>query len=223
MNVISKFIVLGLFLAIWQSLFAQVTFDPPEWTLKYCPNALVSPHNPAIQFGVEYRFHPRQSWHSELGYVFNLNNSFDIERLDGVRALTEYRFFVGETKMSLFKNFYFALAARYVYSNSNRDGTFWRDRFTYQQRLNFKLQEHRLSLSVGLGVERQLFHKFSIGFGILMGGGVRFQKSSGIPEDSFYVNPGWFTLRIMEEGDFPWYTDVLLRLHIGYTLSYQQN
>ena len=223
MKIFPKFFAFVFFLIACQVAFAQVTFDPPEWTLKYCPNALVSPHNPAIQFGIEYRYHPRQSWHSELGYVFNLNNSIDIERLNGIRALTEYRFYIGETKMSMFKNFYFALAARYVYWNSDRVGTFWRDRFTYQQRLNFDLQEHRLSLNVGLGVERQLFHKFSIGFGILMGGGVRFQKSSGIPEDSFYVNPGLFTLRIMEEGDWPWYTDVLLRLHVGYTFNYQQN
>jgi hypothetical protein len=211
-------LILAVFISI--SSRAQVTFDPPTLTLKFCSEALVSMHSPGLQFGMEYRFKPRHSWQNELGYVFDIRgNDVDLLKINGIRALTEYRYYLGETKMSKFKNFYFSVAARYVYWNSDRLGTFWRDNFAFQQRLAFKLEQHRVSLNMGVGIERQLFHKFSLGFGLLVGRGVRFQNSEGIPEDGEYWDRDLFALEIMEPGDSRGYPDILLRLHLGYSFK----
>ncbi len=194
--------------------------DPvyPKKTLRYCFEPLLSQNSPALKFGFEYRFKENHSWNNELGYIFNLNGPSDeLRKLNGVRLLSEYRFYFGKTRSSMFRNCYFAVAGRYIYWNSHRTNTFWRDSYSYQQRIDYRLQQHRIAVNVGIGIEPQLSDRVSLGFGLLLGRGARIQRNEGIPEDGEYIEPNWIsTFRIMEEGDPLGYADVLLRINIGY-------
>ncbi|KAA3624038.1 MAG: hypothetical protein DWQ02_23620, partial [Bacteroidetes bacterium] len=143
--------------------------------------------------------------------------SDELQSLNGLRWLTEYRFYFGKTRKSLFKNLYFSVSGRYIYWDSDREGTFWRDNFSYQQRLDFRLQQHRIAMNVGIGIEPQLSDRVSLGFGLLLGRGIRIQQHDGVPEDGELIDPTWFsTFRIIGEGEPLGYADVLLRVNIGY-------
>ncbi len=220
MKILRQLILLLVLLPVTSATVGQVSFQHPELTLKFCSEALVSINSPGLQFGLEYRFKPKHAWQNELGYVFDIrDNDVDLIKINGVRALSEYRYYIGKTKVSKFENFYFSVAARYIYWNSDRRGTFWRDNFAYQQRLVFQLEQHRFSVNVGIGIERQLFNKFSLGFGLQIGRGVRIQNSKGIPADGEYLNRDLFALEILQPGDSQGYPDVLLRFHLGYSFQ----
>lgn len=196
------------------------TADYPELVVKYCPEALASFNSPAVQFGLEYRFRPNSAWHNELGYVFNLNGaSYYLHQLNGIRLLSEYRFYMSQSRSSLYNNFYLGISARYIFWSADRTGTFWRDRYAYQQKINYNLKQHRVSLNLCMGKEVQLSESVTLGFGLLLGRGFQSQKSTGIPANSEYIRPDFQVLRILQPGDPAGFVDFLIRFHLGYILK----
>jgi hypothetical protein len=200
--------------------YAQLREEPPRLIIKYCPAALASFTAPGIQFGLEYRFHPNRAWHNELGYVYNVGaDTRNIKKLNGLRILSEYRYYFRKSGVSLFNNVYIGINARYILLDSDRSGTFRIDNGAYSQRIDFKLTEQRFALDASFGFEKLLFERITFGLGLVIGRGWKFQKSSGIPEGANYVRPDFSPLRLLEAGDFNSYADVLLRFQVGYILK----
>lgn len=199
---------------------SQISEEPPRLILKFCPDVLASFSAPGIQFALEYRFHPNRAWHNELGYVYNVgSDTRNIKKLNGIRILSEYRYYFRKSRVSLFNNVYIGINARYILLDSDRAGTFRRDNGAYRQRLNFQLTEQRVALNASFGFEKQLAERIIFGFGVVMGRGWKFQKTSGIPEDANHVRPDFSVFRILEPGDTNAYVDAMIRLHLGYVIK----
>lgn len=212
-----------LFLCLmFTSVKAQKTESPdqkeriPVLSAKFCFEPLFNIYTPAIQAGFEYRFRPQSGWHNELGYILNLNRTTeDIDRLNGFKLATEYRFYFGKTLDT-----YLGFATRYKLWATDRSGTFLRDGGAYRQRLDYFVRQQTVSFNLSFGYENLLFNKVYLGVGMLLGRGARFQKTKGIPEDAEYVVPsGLFPFRILERGDQRGIIDFAFRFHLGYLIK----
>lgn len=157
-----------------------------HWMDPFLPSALV---------GVDYRIGPKQYLRHEIGYFFEYSHDAEnsLLNLNGLRLRTAYRKY-RRTALPSRRSTYLEWQLDYRYLDLEIAGDFWRDNFSFQQRIDYRAWQHSFTANVLVGQSRTIGEHWRIDLGIGLGFRLNHRRFSPVPEDTnFNTNGQWTT------------------------------
>lgn len=160
-----------------------------NYSLKLSLPRLITPIIPSIQLAFEHSDKKGRSWRHQVGkyFDFNYKDQESIEHINGIRFQTGLRKYKSKyAKSTSFKE----LSFDYRYLDLLIGGDFIRSNFNFQQRINYSVWQHSLSLNFIWGRTIYLGKNWHFDIGTGLGIKVNQRSYGSIPADALLSTNG---------------------------------
>lgn len=221
----TSLLLTGLLIASSLSAHTQTTNTPTDslrqeirGMIRHSLVHWLDPIMPSAQFGVDYRIGYRQYLRHDVGYIFDIgyDEPIALEGISGLRFRTAYRKYYQAAWLKR-RLTYLEFNLDYRYLDASIAGDFWRDNFSYQQRINYSMWQHSISANIQFGISRTISDQWRFDLGIGAGIRLNHRTFSDVPDDARFSTDGeiWVWDYGVRE-DFSFGLSMPLVIAIGY-------
>ena len=151
----------------------------------------MDPYLPGAYIELEHRLKDTRYWRHQVGYISDLGfgGQIAVENLSGIRLRTGLR----KYRRSIIPNAdvqFWEVSLDYRYIDILLTGDFWRDNFNFQQRLNYNLWQHSISLNYIYGFSAGISKRWRLDVGLGAGVRLNHRDYSDLPSDARFDTNG---------------------------------
>lgn len=197
----------------------QLDQQQPRFMIKHSLSHWLDPYLPGPHLEVEHRHKGTRYWRHQVGYIMDLGlgGQIAVDNLSGFRLRTGYRKY-RRAIIPYADTPFWEVSLDYRYIDIFLAGDFWRNNFNFQQRLNYNLWQHSISLNYSYGFSVGISPAWRLDVGLGAGVRLNHREYTDLPSDARFDTNGGLLWGYNSRNGWEFALSVPLVLSVGVAL-----